>query len=610
MVSNNWSGRRVTRARDIVRTWLPAPCGQCGETVSDEDVWVVGHKVARAIDPSLTWVVSNWQPEHDACSRRSAQSVVIEKAKAEVTGFFPDRGESGSPRTFPSLPPSARRRQEVPLEPREGLEWAPAAWEHLPWLAAFATVPPDASPPLHMSPPHPEAVDSYGASAVEWIERTQGIEFRWWQRLAIVRQLEHRDDGSLCWSTILESAPRRAGKSVRIRGVALWRMALGPTLFGERQEIVHTGSDIAVCRKVQKAAWQWCWSQEWTVTKANGKEAIESTTGDVWYVRAQDATYGWDTTLALVDEAWDVKPDTVDEGLEPSLLERQSPQLHMTSTAHRRARSTMRTRLADAITRDDGETLLLLWGIPAGADIGDPDAWRAASPYWTESRRRMIAAKYQKAMAGESDPEADDPDPVAGFEAQYLNRWRLSERRQAAGTEVIDADVWGSLVVLPDDDAKPVGAAIEAWFDAGLSLALAYREGDRVVVVVVDYPDIHSAVTALKASGFRGRVAVGASLKDDPALANVARTPMGERLTASVVDLARLVAERGLHHDGGDHLTEQVIALRTVPAPDGARVVSKHRADAVKAAVWAVEVARKRTSGPVRIGLPTSVRAS
>lgn len=37
----------------------------------------------------------------------------------------------------------------------------------------------------------------------------------------------------------------------------------------------------------------------------------------------------------------------------------------------------------------------------------------------------MIADKYTKARAGEADPQADDPDPMAGFTAQYLNIWPL-----------------------------------------------------------------------------------------------------------------------------------------------------------------------------------------
>ena len=39
-------------------------------------------------------------------------------------------------------------------------------------------------------------------------------------------------------------------------------------------------------------------------------------------------------------------------------------------------------------------------------------------------------------------------------------------------------------------------------------------------------------------------------------------------------------------------MTEQALAMRVADGVDGMRVVSKDRADAVKAAVWAVKVAR------------------
>lgn len=83
MSGDGWTGRRAQQARAIVRTWLPAPCGRCSRTVTGEESWVVGHKVARSADPSLIWTLSNWQPEHRECSDRSAQSAVMDKARRE-----------------------------------------------------------------------------------------------------------------------------------------------------------------------------------------------------------------------------------------------------------------------------------------------------------------------------------------------------------------------------------------------------------------------------------------------------------------------------------------------------------------------------------------------
>src|SRR3546814_13606222 len=88
-----------------------------------------------------------------------------------------------------------------------------------------------------------------------------------------------------------------------------------PDLFGEVQTIVHTGSDVAICREIQRGAWRWAEEvADWTVVRANGKEAMETQTGDRWLVRAQGAVYGYDVCLGMVDEAWNVKPEPVTEG--------------------------------------------------------------------------------------------------------------------------------------------------------------------------------------------------------------------------------------------------------------------------------------------------------
>lgn len=495
---------------------------------------------------------------------------------------------TGEPATTGAVP------DDEPIEVRPELMWDPGRLAAYPWLEPFLEVPDNASPPLYMTPPAEDAVGSYGADVIAWIEREHRIQLRWWQRLAIVRQYEHRADGSLCWRTILDSASRRSGKSVRIRGTATWRQAHADR-FGERQEVVHTGSDLAVCRKVQKDAWRWARARDWTVIQANGKEAVETPDGDTWLVRAQDAVYGWDTTYGIVDESWDVKPVTVSEGLEPSLLERVDPQLHLTSTSHRLATSLMKTRIRDALTTDDGETLLILWaaGIGAVDNPGDPAVWKAASPHWTEDRRRTIAKKYAAALAGEADPEADDPDPMQGFLAQYLNVWQLRAPLPSRGESAVSEDEWAVLLAdLPE--GPPISAAIEAWFDAGVALALAWKIGKRVVVSVRDMPDLPSAVAAVKAAGFRRVAVVGASLTEDPALRVIRWRPGSSRTGAAVQELRRLLEGDVLRHDGSELLTTQVLAVRTVPGADGPRMVSSARADGLKAAVWAVSDARKQ----------------
>lgn len=212
----------------------------------------------------------------------------------------------------------------------------------------------------------------------------------------------------------------------------------------------------------------------------------------------------------------------------------------------------------------------------------------------------MIANKYAKALAGEADPEADDVDPMAGFTAQYLNIWQLRSTARDRGEAIVSEEDWAALVgELPA--GPPHAAAVEAWFGDGVSLALAWRVEDQVVVSVRDLVDLSEVAGALTASGFRRMATVGASLLEDPALAGMRARKGQGRTAAAVQELGRLMSEDVFLHDGGEHLTGQVLAARTMPGADGPRMASTARADAVKAAVWAVADCRRRSVGRPRI---------
>ncbi|MGH3499949.1 MAG: HNH endonuclease, partial [Nocardioidaceae bacterium] len=484
---------------------------------------------------------------------------------------------------------------------RDQPEWAPSE--------ISGPVPDNSAPPLAMTPLASDAVGTYGPHAIAWVERTQKVRLRWWQRLTFCRALEHRSDGSLCYRVVIWSAPRRSGKSVALRGLALWRMAHAE-LLGEQQLVMHTGSDVAICREIQRGAWRWAEEDAgWDVMRANGKEALETPGGDRWLVRAQNAVYGYDVCLGMVDEGWDVAPGVVTEGLEPATLERCSPQLVLTSTAHRRATSLMRGRIQESLTDPAGDSgsLLLLWTAAPGADPSSEATWRAASPHWSADRRKMIAGRYDKALAGELDAESDDLDPMVAFQNQYLNVWERTPGARTRGYPIVAEATWDELAV-PTPDGPADTAGIESWWGDGVSLALAWHRDGRAIVQVSDHPDIAAAAAALDADGCKGRPTVGASLMADPALKNVRVTKGAGRTAQAVAELQRLLASNALRHTGGATLTEQVRGARTLPGADGQRITSKGRADAIKAAMWAATTARrrgqKRTS---RIILPTAV---
>lgn len=448
-----------------------------------------------------------------------------------------------------------------------------------------------------MTPPHPAAVGSYGAEAEAWLRSELGIELRWWQRLATRRQLEHDAAGVLTWQTIIESTPRRAGKSVRLRSLALWRVDHA-WLFGEEQLALHTGKDLPICKEIHRRAWPWSEQRGWTVRRQNGNEEIETGEGSRWIVRGSGSVYGYDVTLGMVDEAWGVAPEVVDDGLEPAMLERLMPQLLLTSTAHRRATALMRRRVGAALAGmgDDLSTLLMWWGVPAGADLSDEGAWRAASPHWTAQRRSMIAGKLERALRGEADPDADDPDPLEGFRCQYLNTWPEGPApRRAPAAPLVSEEEWADLAGFVPS-GPPAAVGVEAWYGAGACVVCAWPLGaGRVGVTSEAFSDLSSAGAYALAAG-AGVVVAGKSIAVDPALAGA--VPVGATSRASVTELRRLLDDGALTHDGSEELTAQVLSVRTVPGAEGMRLVSQGRLDALKAAVWAATTARTAVEVP------------
>jgi hypothetical protein len=343
--------------------------------------------------------------------------------------------------------------------------------------------------------------------------------------------------------------------------MALWRLAEAPALFAEPQLAIHTGKDLAIVREIQRGGWFWAEKQGWRVVRAIGRESIEND-AHRWLARSTDSVYGYDVTLGMVDEAWAVDPSTVAEGLEPAVLERVSPQIVLTSTAHRKATSLMRGRISDSLAMDS--SLLLLWSVPDDADTSDLGSWRAASAHWSPARERLMQLKWERALRGEQDDELDDPDPLAGFESQYLNRWQL---RLGAGGAFPG---WANLVterVPPAAEALGVAADVSgAWFSLGafgsdfVAPVLRWRAADGVAQFVRQVAEIATRRSLPVAVGAKG--AAGFMIRDlEDANVYVIPTSFDDFVQASA-DFADAVETSMVAHGGMPELDAAVLASR------------------------------------------------
>jgi hypothetical protein len=488
---------------------------------------------------------------------------------------------------------------------REGFAADDSVWD-VAWLRELGAPPADATWPRLMTVPHPRAVGSLGAEFAAAAAERSGRSLRWWQQLVAVRLLETDADGRLVWETLLLTMARQLGKSWLLRELILWRLEQG-WRYGEPQDVMHAGKDVAVCVEVQRPARAWARSQPgYRVTEGNGNIQIERLEdGSRWLVRSKDGAYGYSASLAAIDEAWKVRAEFLDEGVTPTMVEREQPQQLLVSTAHRRATALMigRRQVAlDRLASGDGD-LLIEWSAPRDAPLGDVESWRLASPHWTPQRERLIGRQLETASSGVSvDP--DEPDPVEAFKAQWLNMWPAATLGQV-GDELLPRGLWAELAEEVWSDS-PLFVAVEDDGGYGSAVAAAWLHDDgRIEVDGWPCPDWDAALE--KVGELRGlrrikHLQVGASMFSYLP-ANISPRPVAAGVREERAGLAvfRDLATGGVlvHDTSTVELDAAVVAARVRESPTGLRLSDgdDHR-HLVKALVWAVQAAAQPSRTP------------
>jgi len=493
------------------------------------------------------------------------------------------------------------------LPERSGLDPSDRRWA-VPWLDELRDMPADAVWPRLMTVPHPRATGSLGAEFCAWAEAREHRPLRWWQQLVATRLLEVDRDGRLVWETATMSTARQVGKSWLLRELCLWRMHQRER-FGEPQDVLHTGKDMAVCLEVQRPARVWAKGRknDYRVREANGQVEIELLEdGSRWLLRAKEAVYGYSVALAVVDEAWKVRAGSVDEGLTPTMAEREQPQLVLVSTAHRKATRLMleaRQVALNALEAPDSD-LLIEWSAPEGAEMDDAAAWQQASPHWTTRRRRLVGKALERARAGEIE-DPDEPDPEQSFRAQWLNQWPRKLAEPSGATEPLFADgVWAELA-MPVTAASPLYVALEDDYGLGAAVAACRRTDDgRLEVDGWLKGDWDSAIADLEqlAAATPVRVLlVGASLLDRlPQGWRGRAKPCGSSETRTGLALLRDLAMTGrLVHDETTFQLDQALAQAVVrESPTGLFLMAKGPTHLIRALVWALGAAHRPAPAP------------
>ena len=483
----------------------------------------------------------------------------------------------------------------------------PDQFRGIPWLAPYLTPPPEGTWPRFMSAVHPEATGSYGPAFIAWCAE-RGQPFRWWQQLTACRVLEHRADGSLVWGEWLLTLARQGGKSVLLRWLALWRLHRAG-LIGEPQLVLHVANTLTNAASVARPALAWARINGARVWESNARTGCRISDGSEWLVVAPKNAYGQSAGLVLVDEAWQILPQVIENGVEPTQVERMQPQLALLSTADPEATALFVDRRLDALA--GSAALILEWSAPPWLDPGDPVGWRMASPHWSAQREALVAEKYGRAARGRSSRGLTELDPMASFRCQWLNQWPdRAAADLARGDEVlVDPGTWADLQARGTEIVGPITFAMDDW--AGLSTAVvaAGRTAtDTIVVEAYELADRGLAWDWVLGNAARhpdSCLVVGRNVSHDRQVegagipVDVADTG-GSGTKAALAMLRQVVNRRGLTWEGADALQQQVDACRVATDRSGGlRIVSQARCHLVRAAAMAVgAVERSRRTAP------------
>lgn len=239
-----------------------------------------------------------------------------------------------------------------------------------------------------------------------------------WQRQVVDTALEIDDEtGQLAYREIVLTVPRQSGKTTLLMSLCIWR-----ALKWGDQRIHYT----AQSGKAAREKWQddqlpildrSPFGDMYDLRISNGREAVCWRNGSYHYIISPTDTAGHGTQcdLAVVDEAFHLKDQRLEQGLKPAMVTRSQPQMWIVSTAGTAESYYLKTKVErgrDSIR--DGATSGLAffdWSAAPEDDPADPSTWWKCIPALGYTVREDTIAGEQMSM-----------EP-AEFDRAFLNRW-------------------------------------------------------------------------------------------------------------------------------------------------------------------------------------------
>lgn len=309
--------------------------------------------------------------------------------------------------------------------------------------------------------------------------RLLGYEPMPWQEMVADVAYEMNDDGSLAYREVILELPRQGGKTSLMLGSQVERALMWErpqTSFYTAQTRLH--ARLKFVDEHLEVLKQSPLRKLFKPRESIGSEGLLWKNGSRHSIGAPNAKagHGGSLDLAQVDEAFALTDETLEQGLKPTMITRDSPQLWIVSAAGEIDTSHyLRSKMA--IGRElvklgvtDG-TAYFEWSADDDMDSTDPATWWAVHPALGFTiTEEALRADLQSMKIEE-------------FERAYLCRWKKPSR-----TVVIERELWESRIALePELERSPFAVAIDVSPDRKRSsLAVAhFHKGDESKVHVM-----------------------------------------------------------------------------------------------------------------------------
>lgn len=217
-----------------------------------------------------------------------------------------------------------------------------------------------------------------------------------WQRhvVNVAYELEKHIDSQtgevshrLAYREVRLTVPRQSGKTTLMLSAMTHRCVA----MGDRQRVAYT----AQTGKDARLKWEdehvpvlerSKFSQLMQVRRTNGSEAIRWNNGSIWSLLAttESAGHGAQLDLGVIDEAFALQDDRLEQAMKPAMVTRPQPQLWIVSTAGTNDSLYLNDKIDDgrlrAMSGQTSSVAFFEWSAPDDADISDPDVWLSCMP--------------------------------------------------------------------------------------------------------------------------------------------------------------------------------------------------------------------------------------